>query len=109
MTTGAVALLNFLQLVFAIQKKIDLGRAGDWSSFFLRVTVATMACGGVVLLGDHYLLANRTTHSLFGALILFANIGFAGAVYFGLTVAMKLPESVELASFIQRKMGRGTR
>ncbi len=106
LTTGLVAVLNFLQLVYAIQKKIDLGTAEDWMSFFVRVTGAAMACGGVVLLADQVLLANRTTHSLLGALILFINIAVAGGVYFGLTMLFKVPESVELVTFIQRKMGR---
>jgi len=107
LTTGFVAILNFLQLVYAIQKKIDLGSPGEWLSFFVRITVATLACGCVVLLGDHVLLAHRTTHSLLGAAILFLNIGVAGAVYFGLTVLLRVPESVEMISFIKRKFGRG--
>jgi putative peptidoglycan lipid II flippase len=106
LTTGFVAIINFLQLLYAIQKKIDLGTPGEWLSFFVRVTVATLACGCIVLVGDHVLLAHRTTHSLLGATILFLNIGVAGAVYFGLTVLLCVPESVEMVSFIKRKFGR---
>jgi putative peptidoglycan lipid II flippase len=105
LATGFVAVLNFLQLLYAIQKKIDVGTSGEWLSFFVRVTVATMACGGVVFFGDWFLLAHRTTHSLLGATILFINIGVAGAVYFGLTVLFRVPESVELVAFIKRKLG----
>ncbi len=65
-----------------------------------------MACGCIVLLGDRWLLADRTTHSLFGAAILFLNIGVAGAVYFGLTVLFRVPESVDLMAFINRKLGK---
>jgi len=106
LTTGFVAIFNFLQLLYAIQKKIDVGTPGDWISFFARVTPATFLCGLVVFLGDHYLLSGRTTHSLFGALILFINIGIAGLVYFGLTVLFRVPESMELAGFIKRKLGK---
>jgi putative peptidoglycan lipid II flippase len=105
LTTGFVAILNFLQLLYAIQKKIDVGTPENWISFFSRVTPATFLCGLVVFLGDHYLLATRTTHSLFGALILFGNIAAAGLVYFGLTVLLRVPESMELAGFIKRKFG----
>jgi len=105
LATGFVAVLNFLQLVYAIQKKIDVGTAGEWFSFFARVTMATMACGLVVLFGDQFFLAHRTTHSLLGAAILFINISVAGAVYFGLTVLFRVPESVELVTFIKRKFG----
>jgi putative peptidoglycan lipid II flippase len=108
LTTGFIAVLNFLQLLNAIQKKVDLGSAGEWLSFFAKITVATMACGCIVLLGDRLLLAHRTTHSLLGAVILFANIGIAGGVYFGLTVLLRVPESVDLVVFIKRKMGRKT-
>jgi putative peptidoglycan lipid II flippase len=106
LTTGFVAVLNFLQLVYAIQKKIDLGSPAEWLSFFARVTVATMACGCVVLVGDQLLLAHRTTHSLLGALILFVNIGVAGIVYFALTTLFRVPESVEMVSLIRRKLGK---
>jgi putative peptidoglycan lipid II flippase len=106
LTTGFVAVLNFLQLVYAIQKKIDLGTAENWLSFFLRVMAATVACGCVVLVGDSLLLAHRTTHSLLGAAILFGNIGLAGIVYFWLTTLFRVPESVEFAALIKRKLGR---
>jgi hypothetical protein len=101
-----VAILNFLQLVYAIQKKIDIGTPGDWLSFFARVIPATIACGLVALMGDEELLHHRTTHSLLGAAILFLNIGAAGLAYFGLTMLLRVPESVELAAFIKRKLGR---
>jgi putative peptidoglycan lipid II flippase len=106
LTTGFVAVINFLQLVYAIQKKIDLGSPAEWLSFFVRVSVATLACGGIAFMGDKLLLANRTTHSLLGAAILFLNIAVAGAVYFGLTVLFRVPESVEVAALIKRKFGR---
>ena len=108
LATGLIAVVNFLQLVYAIQKKIDLGDAGDWLWFFVRVSLATLACGGVVLFGDHLLLANRTTHSLFGASILFMNIGLAGAIYLGLTMVFQVREAVELMLFIKRKVGATT-
>jgi putative peptidoglycan lipid II flippase len=106
LTTGFVAVLNFLQLVYAIQQKIDLGEARDWLSFFARVSVATLGCGLVVYGGDAALLAHRSTHSVLGALFLFLNIGAAGAVYFGLTMVLRVPESMELMEFVRRRMGR---
>jgi putative peptidoglycan lipid II flippase len=106
LTTGFVAILNFLQLVHAIQKQIDLGDAREWLSFFIRVTVATLACGAVAWAGDTLLLTRHSAHSLLGALFLFANIADAGIVYFLLTMVLRVPESMELAGFIQRKFGR---
>jgi putative peptidoglycan lipid II flippase len=106
LTTGFVAVLNFLQLLYAIQKKIDLGNPAEWLSFFLRVSAASFSCGLVAFLGEHYLLAVRTTHSLLGAAILFLTIAAAGLVYFGLTVLFRVPESMELVGFIRRKFGK---
>jgi putative peptidoglycan lipid II flippase len=106
LTTGFIAILNFLQLLHAIQKKIDLGDAGEWLSFFVRVTVATALCGATAFFADKFLLTARI-HSLLGALILFANIGVAGAVYLAATIALRVPESMELLGLIRRKFGRG--
>jgi putative peptidoglycan lipid II flippase len=106
LATGFIAILNFLQLVHAIQRKIDLGEVGDWIFFFVRVTFATFACGAVALAGDHYLLGARTTHSLLGAGILFFNIALAGGAYFAITTLLRVPESMELVDFVRRKFGR---
>jgi putative peptidoglycan lipid II flippase len=106
LTTGFIAILNFLQLLYAIQKKIDLGDAGEWLSYFLRVTAATFVCGLIAFLGNHYLLGTRTTHSLVGAAILFFNIALAGIAYFGMTTLLRVPESMELAGLVKRKFGR---
>jgi putative peptidoglycan lipid II flippase len=107
LATGFIAILNFLQLVAAIQKQIDLGQVNDWISFFARILIATLACGLTVFLGDTFLLARHSAHSLLGALILFINIGAAGAVYLGLTTLLRVPESLELAGFVRRKFGGG--
>ncbi|MCE0484328.1 MAG: murein biosynthesis integral membrane protein MurJ [Methylacidiphilales bacterium] len=107
LTTGFVAIINFLQLVYAIQKKIDLGTPGDWLSFFTRVTAATLICGLVVFFGDHLLLAHRTTHSFLGAIILCFNIGLAGLIYFAVTTLLRVPESMELVAFFRKKFGGG--
>lgn len=106
LTTGFIAILNFLQLLNAIRKKIDVGAPGEWISFFLRVTTATLACGLIVFLGDRYLLGARSTHSLLGAAILFFNIALAGAAYLVITTLLRVPESMELLGFVKRKLGR---
>jgi putative peptidoglycan lipid II flippase len=106
LATGFVALLNFLQLVHAIQKRIDLGRAADWLSFFARVTAATFACGLVAWSGDTFFLARLSAHGLLSALVLGFNIADAGLVYFLLTMVLRVPESMELLGFLRRKFGR---
>jgi putative peptidoglycan lipid II flippase len=106
LTTGFIAILNFLQLLYALQKKIALGDPADWLFFFVRVSGAAAACGLTAYFADRYLLASRATHSVLSAAILFFNIGLAGAVYFVFTVAFRVPESMELIGFVQRKFLR---
>ena len=95
-----------MQLLHAIQKKISLGEPVEWLSFFIRVTAATAACGLTAWIGQHYFLSAQAKPSLLGATVLFADIGVAGAVYFLATVALRVPESMELVGFVQRKFGR---
>lgn len=106
LATGLIAVLNFLQLLFAIQKKIELGDPAEWLSFFLRVSTASLGCGLVAFAGDYFLLDPHHKPSLLSAVFLMVNIGVAGAVYLGLTTALKVPESVELISLVRRKLGR---
>ena len=106
LATGLVAILNFLQLVHAIQKKIDLGLAADWLSFFLRISFASFACGIFAWAGDEFLLMQRHLNSLVGALLLLINIVEAGGIYFLLTTVLRVPESLELITFFQRKLSR---
>jgi putative peptidoglycan lipid II flippase len=104
--TGLVATINFLQLLYAIQKRIEIGHARDWLSFFVRVTAATLACGAVAWAGDHFLLTRLKHHFLLGALALLLNIGAAGAIYFLITTLLRVPESTELVGLVKRKLGR---
>jgi putative peptidoglycan lipid II flippase len=106
LATGFVAIFNFLQLLWAIQKKIDLGRVEDWISFFLRVTAATFGLGLVAWAGDEYILPQFNSNRLLQGILLFLDIGLAAAVYFALTTLLKLPESLEITDFLRRKLGR---
>ena len=104
LATGFVAIFNFLQLVHAIQKQIDLGRPADWLSFFARVSLAAFACGLVAWLGDTYVLPLVATHHLVTGLLLCLNIALAGLAYFVLTLLLGLPESLELSGFVRRRL-----
>ncbi len=106
LATGFVAILNFLQLVHAIQKQIDLGRVADWLSFFARVTVATLACGAFAWGVDEFLLAPLSLRPVLGGLLLCLNIGAAGGIYFLLTTLLGVSESLELTGFLRRRFGR---
>jgi putative peptidoglycan lipid II flippase len=105
LATSFVAIFNFLQLVHALRKQIDLGRATDWLSFFIRVTVAGFACAIFAWTGDEFLQMEFPKSSLLAAILILLNIAEAGGIYFLLTTILGLPESLELAHFVRRKFG----
>ena len=107
LTTGLIAVLNFLQLLWAIQKKIELGDPAEWLSFFLRISVASFACGAVAFAGDSVFLSQHHMQTMEGAAVLLLNILAAGGVYLGLTTLLGVPESVEIIALLKRKLGRG--
>ena len=47
LTTSAVALLNFLQLMSALSRQVNLGGLRQWTLFLLRCSVAAGLCGVV--------------------------------------------------------------
>lgn len=105
MTTGLIALINFLQLLFFMSRRVNCGRPFHWLSFFARVTVACAAMGAVAWIGQF--LAEPAAH--LGLAIYFcavmATIFMAAVTYFGVSYQIGLPESVEMADFIRRKLG----
>lgn len=105
MTTGLIALINFLQLLFFISRKIHCGRPLIWLSFFLRVSAACLAMGAVAWIGQF--LAQPATH--LGFLINFCavmgTIFMASVTYFGVSYQLGLPEAIEMSEFIRRKLG----
>ncbi|HEV2364051.1 MAG TPA: murein biosynthesis integral membrane protein MurJ [Caulobacteraceae bacterium] len=45
-TTSAVALINFAQLLFALKRRIDLGTTAQWAGYLGRCILAAAICGG---------------------------------------------------------------
>ncbi len=105
LTTGTIALVNFLQLLFFISRKINVGQPLVWLSFLLRVATACFAMGAVAWFGKF--LSEPAAHLgfLIYALAVFATIFMAALTYFGVSFQLGLPESVEMADFIRRKLG----
>lgn len=105
LTTGTIALVNFLQLLFFISRKIDVGRPLVWLGFLLRVTVACFAMATVGWIGAFLSEPAAELGFLIYALAVFATIFMAALTYFGVSFQLGLPESVEMADFIRRKLG----
>ncbi len=104
LTTGLIALINFLQLLFFMSRQVNCGRPLHWITFFARVTAACFAMGAVAWIGQF--LAEPASH--LGMLPYIAAIGatifMAAITYFGVSFQMGLPESVEMADFLRRKL-----
>ncbi|HEY8965157.1 MAG TPA: murein biosynthesis integral membrane protein MurJ [Candidatus Methylacidiphilales bacterium] len=54
LTTSCVALLNFGQLFVALRRKVDIGPAAEWVSFFVRVVLASALCGLGAWAASHF-------------------------------------------------------
>jgi putative peptidoglycan lipid II flippase len=104
LSTGLIAQLNFLQLLLALNKRVNCGSMQMWTTYFIKVTCATLACG--VTAAAVELVTKPASQPFWGSLaaILLCIILAAGA-YFIVSVWMGLPEATEMANMIGRKLG----
>jgi putative peptidoglycan lipid II flippase len=103
LTTSAVALVNFLQLMSAISKQVDMGGFRQWVLFIARGALAAGLCGLVAFEINH-LVELSTRSYLLRALGLAAAIGASVPVYFGAAQALRLQESADAWRMIRRRI-----
>jgi putative peptidoglycan lipid II flippase len=103
LTTSAVALVNFLQLMSAISKQVDMGGLRQWVLFIARCALAAGLCGLVAFEINH-LVELSTRSYLLRALGLAAAIGASVPVYFGAAQALRLQESADAWRMIRRRI-----
>ncbi|PTX99721.1 murein biosynthesis integral membrane protein MurJ [Verrucomicrobia bacterium LW23] len=104
LSTALIAQINFLQLLWALNKRVDCGRGEMWLPYFMKVSCATVACGAMA--AGVELVTRPTSQPIVGciaALILCIMLG-AGA-YFVVSVWMGLPEATDMANMVGRKLG----
>jgi putative peptidoglycan lipid II flippase len=106
LTTSAVALINFLQLMSALGRRVDLGRPGEWLGFILRCALAAGACGAVAYGVDHY-VEGATRNLLLRVLGLGLAIGVSVPVYFIAARLLALSESGQAWRMIRRRLPGG--
>jgi putative peptidoglycan lipid II flippase len=103
LTTSAVALVNFAQLMAALARRVDIGGGGAWASFLARCVLASAACGAVAFGLDHLV---ETIGG--GLLVRMAGLGTAiggGIVaYFAAARALGLGESAQAWRMIRRRL-----
>jgi putative peptidoglycan lipid II flippase len=107
MTTGLIALINFLQLLFFMSREVHCGRVVDWTLFFIKVTAACLACGAVAWFGMVLSAAAAAHGFLMFAVAVGLTVLLAATTYFGVTWQLGLPESVELIDTLRRKLQIG--
>jgi putative peptidoglycan lipid II flippase len=103
LTTSAVALINFLQLMSALSKQVDLGGVRQWTLFLLRCVVAAALCGGAAFAVNHFVEGATTSWAL-RALGLAAAIGVSLPVYFLAAQVLRLEESADAWRLIRRRI-----
>ncbi|HEY1448088.1 MAG TPA: murein biosynthesis integral membrane protein MurJ [Caulobacteraceae bacterium] len=103
LTTSAVALVNFLQLMSAISKQVDMGGFRQWVLFIARCALAAGLCGLVAFEINHLVELSTTSYLLRG-LGLAAAIGASVPVYFGAAQALRLQESADAWRMIRRRI-----
>lgn len=102
LTTSAVALVNFLQLMAALSGRVDIGGVRQWSLFVVRCLAAALLCGGVAFEVNH-LIEGATHHFLWRLIGLFAAILVSLPVYFGAAHILRLQEGAEAWRLIRRR------
>lgn len=106
MSTGFLALINFLQLFFAMRQRIELGSISLWMQEILKMTVAAFLAVGVAEQGGLWIRDlghSYLSKELLNILFVGSSIAIAGAIYLGLGWWMKMEEMTSLVSLIQRK------
>jgi putative peptidoglycan lipid II flippase len=106
LVTSVVALVNFLQLMAALSKRVDLGGARQWVGFLARCFLAAGLCGGVAW-GVNHLVEVATLSRLWRAAGLAVAIGLSLPIYFGAARALQLSESIEAWRMIRRRLPGG--
>jgi putative peptidoglycan lipid II flippase len=103
LATSGVALVNFLQLMAALSKRVDLGGLGQWTGFLMRCLAAAALCGAAAW-GVNHLAEAATASRLWRAVGLGAAIGVSVPIYFGAARLMRLDESVQAWRMIRRRL-----
>lgn len=103
LTTGCVALINFVQLALYLRREVAYGTARRWSRYAAAVGVSAAACGGAawaVRAG----LKGVGAGFLWQAFTLAAAIGAGGLAYFAAALALRINETHGLVALLRRKL-----
>jgi putative peptidoglycan lipid II flippase len=105
-TTGLLALVNFTQLAVALRRHVGLGRLADWARLFATVGLGSAACGGAALGAARFVGGWAPDALLVRIAAVLAGAGLGAAAYFGVTLALRTPESRDALRMAMRKLRR---
>jgi putative peptidoglycan lipid II flippase len=105
LSTSCVVVVNVSQLAWALSKRVDFGGVAEWSGYLGRVLLASAACGLTAFglwRGAEVLLSGFVLHSVGLAVA----IGGGVAVYAGAGYLLKIGETQEAVTLVQRRLLR---
>ena len=101
--TSLVAIVNFLQLMAALSRRVSLGGLGQWTLFLARCALASAACGAAAW-GINHVVETATHGGLLRAGGLAVAIGLGVPGYFATAQLLRLDESAEAWRMIRRRL-----
>ncbi len=104
-STGFVAVMNFLQLIASMQSKIKIGDASQWLPYMIKVIGCATVSVWIGSLFYFQLHKHLPSSHLCEIIAVGGSVTFAGTAYLCFTTALKLPEADHLMNFIRKKTG----
>jgi putative peptidoglycan lipid II flippase len=104
MTTGALALVNFAQLLFYLRREVDFGTARRWMGLVAGVGLAALLCGLVA--AEAAALTEGWGHDFMGrCLALAVSMGAGIGVYGLVTLVLRVPEAQDAWRLARKIVG----
>jgi len=109
LSTGSLALVNFLQLFYALRRRIDLGRAREWLMFLGRVVLMLTACGLAVQILRWNLAPGDGRTWVWQSVRVFGSVAAGAGAYFAIGLIFRMEECRWIGSLMDRLRSRMTR
>jgi putative peptidoglycan lipid II flippase len=107
LSTGCVALTNFLLLYALMRRHVSHMHTGLLVTMLAKVLVAGIALGVVCWAGEHWLLAEWQVQATAPkAFALLATIAVAGAAFFAVAALLRITEVTHVFALVAQKLGR---